>query len=147
MKMPGKLSTIRAKRTQNMRGEWHDSAEEAAWFDGLIRLERTGVIRDLVRSPSYRIDGPTSGKWICNVKADASYFDTRDSARHVVDWKGGVGDTPVSRLKRRLVAEFHGVEIELVGRYVEQQKRRRAKAKADRKWEKRASKPRALTKR
>lgn len=137
----------KSKRTPDIDGGMHPNPEEANWFSGLIRLERAGVIRDLEREPSWKIESP-DGDWVCTVKADARYFDTRDARVHIDDWKGWKGDTPTSALKRRLVRAFHKVEIELVGPYVERKRKAAAKKKAERAFAKqmsRAVKP--LTKR
>lgn len=149
MKMPGARAAVLSKRTPDVNGDMHPNPAEAAWYNGLIVLERAGVIRDLKLAPSFRIDGHRTGKWVCNVKADAGYFDTRDSAHHVVDYKGWKGDTALSALKRRLVLEHHGVEIELQGEYVKRKAKAKAKRATARAWEKRAaiSKPRQVTKR
>lgn len=146
MKPGAKHGGGKSKRTPDLNGDMHPNPEEAAWYDGLIRLERAGVIRDLEREPSWRIESP-DGDWVCTVKADARYFDTRDHRVHIDDFKGWKGDTPTSALKRRLVRAFHGVEIELVGPYAERKRKAKAKRAAERDLVKRASRPKVLTKR
>lgn len=88
------------------------SKGEAVFFAKLQQQERVGEISNLERQPSFRIE--INGKWICTVKADAAFTDCAGVCR-VQDYKGHTGDTPVSRLKRRLVEALHGVEIEVVG--------------------------------
>lgn len=100
-----------ARRTPDITGRVHASKGQAAWFNGLLLRARAGEITDLIVEPSYRIE--IGGEWVCNVKADASYLE--DGRRRVVDYKGVEGDTPISRLKRRLVRAQHKIEIEIVG--------------------------------
>lgn len=128
-------TTPRAKWTRDRRGRNHPSASEAEWFDRLYDREERGEIAELEIEPSFRIEltDPDGGKhWLCNVKADARYRVVATGAVRVVDHKGRLGDTEVSRLKRRAVKIQHRTEIELEGKYVEQQAREKAKRKAAR---------------
>lgn len=124
------LGKVRARRCKDERGLACLSAEEAAWRNGLYARERRGEIAALEMEPSYRIPRDEAAPWICTVKADARFVEA--GIWRVLDYKGWAGDTPVSRLKRRLAAWQHGVEIELVGRYIEQKQAALAKRKAER---------------
>lgn len=130
----------RAKWTRDSRGRNHPSEGEAEWFDALYAREEAGEIRIVEIEPSFRIE--LSGQWLCNVKADARVIELSPSwvgpPTRVLDYKGHSGDTEVSRLKRKAVLIQHGIEIELVGRYIEQKARAKAKRQAERALLKRA---------
>lgn len=129
----------RAKWTRDSRGRNHPSEGEAEWFDALYADEARGELKIVEIEPSFRIeligaDGRRA--FLCNVKADAAI---RQGGRdRVLDYKGHSGDTEVSRLKRKAVLIQHGIEIELVGRYIEQKARAKAKRQAERALLKRA---------
>lgn len=127
---------VRARRCKDERGLNCLSTEEAAWRNGLYARERRGDIAALEMEPSYRIPRDEAAPWVCTVKADARFIEA--GVVRVQDYKGWAGDTPVSRLKRKLAAWQHGVEIELVGCYVEQKVRAKAKRAAERALLKRA---------
>lgn len=116
-----------AKWTPDSTGAKHRSAGEAKWYDRLRLREKAGEISHLVMEPSWDIS--INGEHVCKVSADASYFDVIEGKRHTVDYKGIEGETPLSKLKRKLVHAQHGVVIEVVGP---------AKAREDRKREKSA---------
>lgn len=124
------LGKVRARRCKDERGLNCLSADEAAWRNGLYARERRGEIAALEMEPSYRIPRDPAAPWICTVKADARFIEA--GMVRVQDYKGWAGDTPVSRLKRKLVAWQHGVEIELVGRYIEQKAQAKEKRAAER---------------
>jgi hypothetical protein len=123
----GRGRKFKAKWTEDSAGVKHRSAGEARWFDRLRQREKAGEISQLVMEPSWDI--AINGEHVCKVSADASYFDEREGKRHTVDFKGIEGETPLSKLKRKLVKAHHGVVIEVVGP---------AKAREDRKREKAA---------
>lgn len=114
-----------AQRTADSAGAMHASQGQAHWFDALRQAERAGAIRALELEPSFRIE--IEGAFVCNVKADARFFDVRAGRVRVLDYKGVEGDTPISKLKRRLVRAAHKVEIEIEG-----PARKRAERKAAR---------------
>jgi hypothetical protein len=126
MKFNGRRK-FKAKWTEDSAGVKHRSAGEARWYDRLRLREKAGEISHLVLEPAWDIT--INGEHICKVSADASYFDEAEGKRHTVDFKGIEGETPLSKLKRKLVKAQHGVEIEVVGP---------AKAREDRKREKAA---------
>lgn len=119
-----------AKRTADSAGVMHASKGQAAFFDRLRLRERAGEISHLELEPAFEIR--INGEIVCTVKADASYFDEREGRRHTIDYKGVEGDTPVSRLKRKLVKAAHGVEIEIVGPAAELKARKARKAASKR---------------
>lgn len=126
----------RAKWTLDSRGRRHPSGEEAAWFDQQYARADRGEIEIIAIEPSFRIE--IDGAWICNVKADLK---VREGGRvRVLDYKGRMGATPVSALKRRLVAAQHKIEIELVGPHVERERKAKAKRALERSLLKRARK-------
>lgn len=114
-----------AIRTPDIDGIERASKGEANFVSALRLRERAGQIADLQTQPEFRIE--INGKWVCTVKADASFVENGE--HHVQDYKGIEGDTPVSRLKRKLVKAAYGIEIEIVGPAMKKA-RRSAKAKA-----------------
>lgn len=129
----GKGRKFKSQWTTSADGTRHPSKGEAAWWDRTKLLERAGEIFRLVQNPRWDIyvarDCPhcrDHGVYIGHVKADAEYDDAA-GVRHVVDFKGGEGETELSRLKRKFVAARFGVEIELVGPVLKQAARAKAK--------------------
>ncbi|MGE0829718.1 MAG: DUF1064 domain-containing protein [Hyphomonadaceae bacterium] len=94
-------------------GKTFASKGESAWAAMLELRQRAGEIVNLELQPSFRIE--IAGQFICNVKADARWREVATGEEIVGDYKGVTGDTPVSRLKRKLVRACHGVEIKIFG--------------------------------
>lgn len=124
---------FKAQRTADSAGVMQASKGQAQWFDRLRLREKAGEISHLELEWEITING----EHICVVKADASYFDEREGRRCIVDYKGIEGDTPVSRLKRKLVAAQHGVTIEIVGPAAQRARRKAEAAEARREIKKR----------
>lgn len=125
---------FRATWTTAADGTRHPSKGQAKWWDRLRLAERVGEIFALEREPRWDVyvapDCPhcrDHGVYIGFVKGDAAYDDA-NGVRHFVDYKGGEGETDVSKFKRKFVAARYRVEIELVGPILKQA----AKAKAKR---------------
>lgn len=76
----------------------------------LRQWERSLIIEKLECQPSFSCD--VNGIHICDYRADFGYVRTVDGVRVVEDTKGV--ETPVFRLKRRLVEACYGVKIEIV---------------------------------
>ena len=85
-----------------------DSKREAVYFQELRLRERAGEIRDLQRQVPFRFS--LEGGYVFTYLADFVFAD--DTGRHVVDLKGV--DTPVSKLKRKLIAVLYRIRIEVV---------------------------------
>lgn len=92
-----------------MDGYRFDSLREAAHYQELKLLLRAGEISGLGVHPQYPI--VINDQRICTVELDFFYTD-KDGAEHVVDVKGL--DTPVSRLKRKMVEAVYGIKVEVV---------------------------------
>lgn len=125
-----KKRRFKAKRTADSAGVVHLSKEEAKWFDALRTREELGEIACLELEPAFVInlaDPFGREKRLCTVKADARFYDLTTQTTRVVDYKGLEGETPLSRLKRKMVAIQHGVEIEIEGSAVKAIKRAAAK--------------------
>ncbi len=99
---------------------FHSKAEATHYAELKLR-EKAGEIHDLVLQPEYLLTiwpyniadgttgpGTTVGKYI----ADFRYLDIASNRRVIVDVKGY--DTPVSKLKRKIVEALYGIEIEIV---------------------------------
>lgn len=85
-------------------------AEHRHWCN-LKLLERAGKITQLVLHPVYQIE--LGGKKICKVIGDFRYIENGKTV--VDDVKGYSGDTPVSRLKRKLVcAQYPNTEWRII---------------------------------
>lgn len=86
------------------------SKKEANYYWQLKLRERTGEVSHIELQPTYAIT--INGQHICKVKLDFRYYDNRDKFYHIVDVKGL--DTPVSKLKRKLVNAQHNIWVEIV---------------------------------
>jgi len=84
------------------------SKREAARYAELKIMQKAWLITDLQLQPTYQI--VINGIKVCKVKLDFSY--SKNGALIVEDVKGV--DTPVSRLKRKLVKAMHGVDVVIV---------------------------------
>lgn len=77
------------------------SKREAARYADLLRLVKAGVIKNLILQPKFPIE--INGNKICNVIGDFEYLEGR---KWVVEDVKGM-DTPMSRLKRKLVQAMY----------------------------------------
>lgn len=109
-----------AKWTEDSRGNKHPSASEARWFDRLFLREKAGEISALELNPTYEIriapDCPhcaEHGVKVCDVELDARYIE--NGAVVIADFKGIEGNTPVSKLKRKLAETRHRIVVTLFG--------------------------------
>ena len=86
-----------------------DSRKEAARWGELKLLERVGEISDLQRQVPFAMK--INGVLICNYVADAVYLD-HAGQQVVEDTKSPITrKDPVYRLKRKLLAACHGLEV------------------------------------
>lgn len=113
------MSKYRAQKTDCAAGHTHDSKIEAKRCDELVAMERAGLISHLRQQPVFDIrfdDRP-----VCKVIADFQY---RENDQLVtIDVKGM--DTPMSRLKRKLVAAaYPGTTIEIYPPKVRKQRKK-----------------------
>lgn len=86
-----------------------DSQKEADRYCDLRLLQRAGEIISIEPHPVYPIK--IEGKPICKVILDFAYCD-KYGALHVEDVKGK--DTPVSRLKRKMVEAVYGFRVDII---------------------------------
>lgn len=86
-----------------------DSKKEARYYSDLKLLERAGEVTDVELQKPFVIT--INGVLVCTYRADFCFYDTREKRPRVVDVKGM--DTPVSKLKRKLVRAQYGVEVEI----------------------------------
>ena len=93
-------------------GVMHQSTLEARRCDELHLMQKGGLIRNLRAHPQivYRLD--VNGVHVCNFLADFVYFDNERGCEIVEDTKGTL--TAECRLKLKLMAAVHGVDVELV---------------------------------
>jgi hypothetical protein len=127
---------FKSQWTTSGDGTKHPSKGEAEWWNGLRLLERAGEIFRLTQNPRWPMyvarDCPycrDHGELIGYVYGDAEY-DDKAGVHHFADFKGGEGETALSKLKRKFVKARFGVDIELVGPVMKQAARAKAKRAA-----------------
>ena len=98
-----------AKRTE-IDGIKFDSRAEARRYQELKLREKAGEIGQLKVHPRYPI--VHEGNKICFVELDFEYLDYCLQKEAFEDVKGV--DTPMSRLKRKLIQAFYGIEVEVI---------------------------------
>lgn len=98
------MTKYKAKRTE-VDGILFDSKGEADRYQELKLLERSGQINGLSLQPEFKIE--INGKHICKVKLDFAYWENDE--RIYEDFKGM--DTPISKLKRKLVEAKYGIKV------------------------------------
>lgn len=93
-------------------GMMHQSTLEARRCDELSLMQQGGLIRDLRAHPqvTYRLD--VNGTHVCDYRADFVYFDNERGCEIVEDTKGWT--TNEAKLKLKLMAACHGINVELV---------------------------------
>lgn len=87
-----------------------DSKREAGHYCELKMEEADGKISSIEIHPSYNVE--INGQHICRVVLDFRYWDKCNQRTRVVDTKGM--DTPISKLKRKLVEAQHNIMVEVV---------------------------------
>lgn len=90
-------------------GEQFDSGKEAQRYEQLLLLERAGQITQLRHHVRYPIN--VAGIDICEYEADFTYRDDA-GALHVEDVKSEATRTQLYKLKRRLMAAVHSINVE-----------------------------------
>ena len=125
--IPGeaKRSKYKAVKTECAQGHVHDSKLEASRCDDLTALEEAGQIRMLMQQPEFPVI--INGKTVFVYRADFAWF-TND-CRIVEDVKGF--QTPVFRLKRKLVEAAHPGTVITLYPPPRKKKRKARKSKSD----------------
>lgn len=91
--------------------EKFDSADELAFYAGLLARQKRGEIDTIQRQVPYPID--VNGARVCKIVVDFTWIE-RPSGRAVVgEFKSPATMTPVWRLKAKLLAATHGVKVEV----------------------------------
>lgn len=108
-KKPHKYKAKPPKETVD--GNRFDSQAELSHYCSLKILQRAGQITELVIHPRYPI--VINKQQVCIVELDFAYRDEMGLLR-VDDVKGM--DTPVSKLKRKLVEAAYGFQVNIVKR-------------------------------
>lgn len=109
--LPPKKTKYHAIKTE-VDGITFDSKKEAKRYQELKRFEQLGLIKDLeLQVPYVLIEKSEYGREI-KYKADFVYFDRKNNTKVVEDVKGV--KTPVYKLKKRIMAEKYGIEIQEV---------------------------------
>jgi hypothetical protein len=87
-----------------------DSSAEAKYYQLLKYRQVLGEVTDVRLQEPYVILGP-KGQVVTTWKADFVYWDTVEKRQRVIDVKGV--QTPLFKLKKKLVEAFLGITIEL----------------------------------
>ncbi len=103
------MNKYRAIKT-TLDGITFASKREANRYHYLKMRMLAHEICDLELQPTYSID--INGFHVCKVKLDFRYHDKLLGKTIVEDSKGM--DTPVSRMKRKLVKAVYGVDVQIV---------------------------------
>lgn len=103
-----KTHKYRAERF-SLDGIRFDSKAEANCWARLKIMERAGEISGLERQTAFPF--VVNGETVFTYRADFTYRD-RDGRRHAIDVKGY--DTPMSKLKRRIIEAARDITIEVV---------------------------------
>ena len=96
----------KAKKTTIDNITFHSKAEAARYVELNLMLE-AHQISDLELQPKYLIF--INGIKVCSVILDFKYYDKRLDRFIIEDVKGK--DTPISRLKRKLVEAAYGIKV------------------------------------
>lgn len=107
-----KANKYGAKRVQ-VDGIWFDSKAEAKRYTELKLMQTAGMIQGLIPHPTYKIK--YLHEFICKVELDFSYLENKRSIMHYEDVKSPATNTPLSKLKRKLVEAFYGIKVEVIG--------------------------------
>jgi hypothetical protein len=94
----------------NKKADGFDSKKEGRRYAELQLMERAGEISNLRRQIEFSLH--VNGEHICVYRADATY--ERNGRLVVEDVKSPASKTPIYRIKKRLMAAVHGIEIEEV---------------------------------
>ena len=86
------------------------SKAEARYYMTLKLRERLGEVTDVKLQEPFTILGP-KGQVVCVWRADFTFWDVKEKRRRVIDVKGV--QTPLFKLKKKLVEAFLGITIEL----------------------------------
>jgi hypothetical protein len=105
-----KANKYNAKRVQ-VDNIWFDSKAEAKRYTELKLMNKTGLIGPITVHPKYPIE--MDGVKICVVELDFSYHDYK-RAEVFEDVKSPATDTPLSRLKRRLVEVCYSIKVDVI---------------------------------
>lgn len=97
-----------AKRTL-VNGVMCDSKLEAKHYDGLLKLERAGHIKDLILHPKFT--AYVNGLKIGAVVLDFQFYDIRQAKTRYIDSKGVY--TAYSKWKHKHIMAQEGITIEI----------------------------------
>jgi hypothetical protein len=86
------------------------SKAEAKYYLMLKYRERLGEVTDVRLQEPFTVLGP-KGQVVTTYRADFVFWDVKEGRRRVIDVKGV--QTPLFKLKKKLVEAFLGIKIEL----------------------------------
>ena len=91
-----------------------DSKAEGRHYALLKQREKAGEIGNLRRQERYVLKG-ANGEVICVYVADFVFYDHAEKRERVIDVKGGKAtQTPLFRIKQKLMRANLGIEVEVV---------------------------------
>jgi hypothetical protein len=104
-----KRSKYGARKTV-LDGIKFDSKAEANYYAALKQRETAGEVYEVDLQPPFALT--VNGHLVATYRADFQFWDSIERRTRVVDVKGF--DTPVSKLKRKMVKALYGVDVEIV---------------------------------
>lgn len=110
LKLQGRERSKYGSKKVQIDGRFFDSKKEGARYVELKTMLQAGLISELECQPKFTIG--IRGQWICDVYLDFSYRD-KETKIHYEDVKSAGTNTPLSRLKRKLVEAAYGIEVDL----------------------------------
>jgi hypothetical protein len=118
LKQSGKVRNKYNAQKVEIDGYLFDSKRESVRYSALKAMLHAGLIHTLKIHPVFPIVYQETR--ICDVELDFAYttcdkrFPSLQGVRVFEDVKSAGTNTPMSRLKRKLVEAFHGIRVELV---------------------------------
>jgi hypothetical protein len=118
LKQSGKVRNKYNAKKVAIDGYLFDSKRESVRYSALKAMLSAGLIHTLKIHPVFPIVYQETR--ICDVELDFAYttcdkrFPSLQGVRVFEDVKSAGTNTPMSRLKRKLVEAFHGIRVELV---------------------------------
>jgi hypothetical protein len=109
------LAEGKRRNKYSAQSSWIDgirfaSKAEAKYYQTLIYRERLGEVTDVRLQEPFVVLGP-KGQVVCTYRADFVFWDASEGRQRVIDVKGM--QTPLFKLKKKVVEAFLGITIEL----------------------------------
>lgn len=106
---PKRRNKYHAQKTE-IDGITFDSKAEAAYYSKLQLRAKAREVHHVELQVPFPLT--VNGYLVGSYRADFVFYDDVETRQRVIDVKGY--DTPLSKLKRKLVKAIHGVDVEIV---------------------------------